>query len=170
MALKMALIQILLQIDVWSEMAKEMKQNFGPHRSKSAGKAGSGADSVGNNSSSWGMSAIPPIPNGGNPPSHHDLATPNTNPLTSPVPNDSNHSSIQSNSNSEYSDIDPPPPAPPAAQLAVRQRSSTATTPKRNYATIIQHPATFINEDPYGPMSSHFYTGSRHHQTVSIAH
>ena len=29
------------QIDVWTEMAKEMKSNFGPARSKPAGKAGS---------------------------------------------------------------------------------------------------------------------------------
>ena len=39
-------------------MAKEMKQNFGPHRSKSVTKPDS---AMGSGGSSWGMSAIPPL-------------------------------------------------------------------------------------------------------------
>ena len=46
------------KIDVWTEMAKEMKQNFGPHRSKSVTKPDS---AMGSGGSSWGMSAIPPL-------------------------------------------------------------------------------------------------------------
>ena len=103
-------------------MAKEMKSNFGAHRSKT--KPGSGAGSNGGNSSSWGMATIPPMPNGHN--QQQELSPNNlANPLTSPTHNDSNNSSIQSNSNSEYSDII----GEPIPILRQRQQS----TPKRNF-------------------------------------
>ena len=62
--------------------------------------------------------------------------------------NDSNNSSVQSNSNSEFSDIaaDPPCQAPILKQ-------------KRGY---LDASGQNLDEDPYGPMSGHFYTRNNH--------
>ena len=85
-------------------MAKEVKQNFTTtHRSKSVSKPDS-ADSNGANSSSWGMSAIPPLPNG----DHLNLDNSN-----------SNNSSIQSE---EYSEIE-----------ATVPKFKCGTPPRRSY-------------------------------------
>ena len=112
-------------------MAKEMKQNFGA-RSKNAPKAGSGVGSAcGQNSSSWGVSAIPPINNGSqdmmiNPGNFSDVTNHGNNgPLhegNMDHYNDySNNSSTQSNSNSEFSDINEPSVPGPGASSASAQ-------------------------------------------------
>ena len=121
----------MFQIDVWTEMAKEMKSNFGSHRSKSIAKQGStGHGSAGGNSSSFGL-GIPHLP-----------------------PNEQEQDSIRpssSPSDSDFSNVDPPPIEP-----FVNNRS----TPRSN--TRSQNKRTFdMDEDPYGPMSSHFYPGGR---------
>ena len=64
-------------------MAKEMKSNFGPARSKPAGKAGSVIGSGGVN---WPNEEIL---------AHNNI----THPMSSTPNNDSNNSSVQSNSN-----------------------------------------------------------------------
>ncbi len=175
-------------------MAKEMKQNFGA-RSKNAPKAGSGVGSAcGQNSSSWGVSAIPPINNGSqdmmiNPGNFSDVTNHGNNgPLhegNMDHYNDySNNSSTQSNSNSEFSDINEPSVPGPGASSASAQvfrqqkiqqpryytdttlypkirhyynffaRSNSSTTPKKPNKNGAEN---FVAEDPYGPMSSHFY-------------
>ena len=124
-------------------MAKEMKQNFGPHRSKSASKPDS---AMGSGGSSWGMSAIPPLTNAGHSvaiqqQTTHSAAsaTPaqDRNSIASPAEednNDNSNSSIQSNSNSDYSDInDHHPTVCQVATLQRQQRSANTPTPKRNY-------------------------------------
>lgn len=167
-------------IDVWTEMAKEMKQNFGRHQSKSVTKPDSAMGSGGRGSgSSWGMNAIPPLTSAGHSVaiqqqiSAHSAAAQEQNNLSIASPgdednNDSNNSSIQSNSNSEFSDINDSHGGgghgPTICQVAtVRQRSANTPTPKRNYNQQFAHHDHHLleDEDPYGPMSSHFYTGAR---------
>ena len=138
------------KIDVWTEMAKEMKQNFGRHQSKSVTKPDSAMGSGGRGSgSSWGMNAIPPLTSAGHSVaiqqqiSAHSAAAQEQNNLSIASPgdddnNDSNNSSIQSNSNSEFSDINDSHGGgghgPTICQVAtVRQRSANTPTPKRNY-------------------------------------
>ena len=131
-------------------MAKEMKQNFGRHQSKSVTKPDSAMGSGGRGSgSSWGMNAIPPLTSAGHSVaiqqqiSAHSAAAQEQNNLSIASPgdednNDSNNSSIQSNSNSEFSDINDSHGGgghgPTICQVAtVRQRSANTPTPKRNY-------------------------------------
>ena len=82
-------------------MAKEMKSNFGPARSKPAGKAGS-VIGKGKSSKLWQIKIffVQSIGSGGvNWPCNEELAHNNiTHPMSTPN-NDSNNSSVQSNSN-----------------------------------------------------------------------
>lgn len=167
-------------------MAKEMKQNFGSHRSKSVTKPGSNGGSGG---SSWGMSAIPALNNGPNP-STDPILTPSNCLASSPRGGsnggtrhldrgDQNDSSVNSNSNSEYSDImnDMPPncTAVTSGNMtgscgSLRQRPSVVatalSTPKNHNYQFAQHSHHLLDEDPYGPMSSHFYTGASTRQLI----
>ena len=130
-------------------MAKEMKQNFGSHRSKSVTKPGS---AMGSGGSSWGMSAIPPITNAIGQQGLHSVAATaqdQNNSIVSPAEednNDSNNSSIQSNSNSEFSEINDHP-HPTVCQVAtLRQRSANTPTPKRNYQ-VTDYKRLLVNQD-----------------------
>ena len=123
-------------------MAKEMKQNFGRSQSKSASKPDS---NMGSGGSSWGMSAIPPLTSAGHSVAirqqenqHSAVGLDQNNSITSQdggdENNDSNNSSIQSNSNSEFSDINDSHGHPTICQVStLRQRSANTPTPNRNY-------------------------------------
>ena len=135
-------------------MAKEMKQNFGSHRSKSVTKPGS---AMGSGGSSWGMSAIPPITNAvGQQDQLQSITTQGqdqNNSILSPADednNESNNSSIQSNSNSEFSEINDHPGHPTVCQVAtLRQRSANTLTPKRNYQVVLKNRPILLLTDLY---------------------
>ena len=113
-------------------MAKEMKSNFGSHRSKSIGKAGSTGQASGGNSSSFGL-GIPHLPQQD---TNQTLEQDSIRPSSSP--SDSDFSNVE---------VDPTPPFPPKGS-----RSNIRVQNKRTFD---------MDEDPYGPMSSHFYPGGR---------
>jgi hypothetical protein len=137
-------------------MAKEVKSNFGSHQTKNkAGEKGpssaEGGGSVGMNSSNWGIGGgiIPPVASNNHPELIHNNSAAITNPMSISTPNcldiKSNDSSVQSNSNSEFSDgVEPPGQAP-----ILRQRQN----PQKQSFQFAQEEF----DDPYGPMAGHFY-------------
>merc|ERR1712226_278446 len=85
------------------------------------------------------------------------------NNITHPMstPNDaSNNSSVQSNSNSEFSDIMADPPG--CQNAPILKQSSSGSTPKPPRGLF---PMITTDEDPYGPMAGHFYTNSKNQNT-----
>ena len=124
---------LYFQIDVWTEMAKEMKSNFGSHRSKSIQKGSTGQGS-GGNSSSFGL-GIPHLPQQE---TNQTLEQDSIRPSSSP-------------SDSEFSNVEVDPPF----VLKSSSRANIRSNPKSRSRTFD------MDEDPYGPMSSHFYPGGR---------
>ena len=122
-------------------MAKEMKSNFSnSHRSKSIGKAGSTGQGSGGNSSSFGL-GIPRLPQQE---TNQTLEQDSIRPSSSP-------------SDSDFSNIEVDPTGPPPFPT-----SSAKSNSRSNIRSNQVSKRTFdMDEDPYGPMSSHFYPGGR---------
>ena len=150
-------------------MAKEMKTNFGARSKNINSKPGSGGSLNGSaaNSGNWGP--LPP-PNAAasiigprDLVAAHDL----THPMNMTTPNnDSNNSSVQSNSNSEFSEIiaDQAPP-PPCQAPILKQKQSTPSQSRGGFPLN-------MDEDPYGPMSGpisggQFYIGNRNNHKIT---
>ena len=151
-----------LQIDVWTEMAKEMKTNFGA-RSKSINSKPGGGGSLNGSAANSGNWPLPP-PNAAGFIGPRDLVA--AHPINTPN-NDSNNSSVQSNSNSEFSEIIPEqPPGPPPCQAPILKQKQTTPSQSRGGFPLN------MDEDPYGPMSGpisggQFYTGSRNNYKIT---
>ena len=149
-------------------MAKEMKTNFGARSKNINSKPGSGGSLNGSaaNSGNWPL----PPPNAASIIGPRDLiAAHHHNDLTHPMNtpnNDSNNSSVQSNSNSEFSEIIADQAPPPSCQAPIlKQKQSTPSQSRGGFPLN-------MDEDPYGPMSGpisggQFYIGNRNNHKIT---